>query len=83
MKILFILFTCGMLAACATSDDSAGVPDYALMIDSSGYRVRCTAPGVREIYVRHDARDTFFHPDGSEKTQEEFCAESAYGSRVR
>lgn len=83
MKIFSVLLSGGLLAACATSGNSTGVPDYVMMIDSSGYRVRCTAPGVREIYVRHDARDTFFHPDGSEKTHEEFCEESAYGSRVR
>lgn len=83
MKFAFVMLTSVLLAACATSDDRADIPAYAIMIDSAGYRVRCTEPGVRDIYVRHDARDTFFHPDGSEKTREEFCAESAYGSRVR
>lgn len=83
MKNLLVFSACVLMAACSSSDGGTRVPEYALMIDSTGYRVRCTAPGVREIYVRHDARDTFFHPDGSEKTHEEFCAQSAYGSRAR
>lgn len=80
-KFLAPVLTGILLAACASSDPVRRAPMYADMIDSVTYRVTCTDTSVREIYVRQERVDTFFRPDGSEKTREEFCRENAVGTR--
>lgn len=68
-----------LLTACGSSGDIRQAPRYAAISGSDSYRVTCMENSGREIYVRYNALDTFFHPDGSEKTREEFCRENSPG----
>ncbi len=76
--LVFVLFS-----ACAASDDDYTAPSYASMYDGDSYRVICTGGEAREIYVRYNALDTFYRPDGTLKTRDEFCRENAVGVNRR
>ncbi|MDH7943361.1 hypothetical protein QGM61_05975 [Pseudohongiella sp. SYSU M77423] len=71
------------LAACASTDDGYEAPSYATMWDNDSYRVICTGVDNRDVYVRYNALDTFYHEDGTAKTRDEFCREHAAGARSR
>ncbi|HDZ07975.1 hypothetical protein [Pseudohongiella sp.] len=71
------------LSACASSDERYEAPSYASMYDGDTYRVICTGLENRDIYVRYDALDSFYHPDGALKSRDEFCLENASGARQR
>ena len=81
MKTAMILLAGLLVAACTSNSDVRRPPDYAVMLNSTMYQVMCPNLGVREIYVRFDAIDTFYHADGRAKTRDEFCAESATGAQ--
>jgi len=68
-----------LLSACASSSDTREAPSYAVRNTMDTFRVSCGESSPRSSYVRYDAMDVFFHPDGSEKTHEEFCRESPFG----
>src|SRR5690606_2180132 len=68
-----------LLSACASSGDMREAPSYAVRNTVDTFRVSCGESSPRSSYMRYDAMDVFFHPDGSEKTHEEFCRESRFG----
>ncbi|MEX0741079.1 MAG: hypothetical protein WD071_17230 [Pseudohongiella sp.] len=72
-----------LLTACASSNDAYEAPSYASMYDGDTYRVICTGTENRDIYVRYNALDTFYNPDGSLKSRDHFCQENASGASQR
>jgi hypothetical protein len=74
------MFMAVLLVACASSEQIRQAPLYAVRADIDSFRVTCLESSARALYVRYDAVDTFYHADGSEKTREEFCQESSFGS---
>lgn len=80
MRTALVMVASLLLAACASNGEIRRAPSYAIMLDTQSYQVLCPNLGVREIYVRFDNVDTFYHADGREKTREEFCAESNVGA---
>ena len=81
MKTALILVASLLLVACASNREIRRAPDYAIMLDTEVYQVLCPNLGVREIYVRFDNVDTFYHADGRAMTREEFCSQSNVGAR--
>lgn len=82
-KLLAAGLAGAMLVACATSGDARRPPNYAAPASTDAYRVNCWDTTRRELYVRYDMVDTFYHPDGTVKTQQEFCDETPYGRMQR
>lgn len=73
-----------LLTACASSDRVRHqAPLYAIPAERDTYRVTCNEGSARVIYVQNVALDTFYHSDGSEKTEEEFCRERTRGEMER
>jgi len=83
VKFVAPILAGAFLSACASSNDSYAAPDYASMYDGDTYRVICTGAEKREIYVRYNALDTFYRPDDTLKTRDEFCRENAMGANRR
>ena len=79
MNLTATMLMAMLLTACASSGDTRQAPSYAVRNSIDTFRVTCAESSPRSSYVRYDALDVFFHPDGSEKTQEEFCQESPFG----
>ena len=79
-NLMTIMLVPMLLAACASSDDIRQPPSYAIRDTVDTFRVSCDEDSSpRSVYVRYDSLDVFFHPDGSEKSQDEFCRESPFG----
>lgn len=72
-----------VLTACASSDERFSAPSYASMYDGDTYRVICTGTENRDVYVRYNALETFYNPDGSLKSRDHFCRENASGASQR
>ena len=72
-----------ILAACSSSSNTYTAPSYASMYDGDTYRVICTGAENRDIYVRYNALDTFYRPDDTLKSRDEFCRENAVGASQR
>lgn len=81
MRTVSIILASLLLAACASNGEIRRAPSYATMLDTQSYQVLCPNLGVREIYVRFDNVDAFYHADGREMTREEFCSQSHAGAR--
>ena len=71
------------LGACSSSDGIREAPSYALNAGNNSYSVNCVDGSQREILVRRTSVDVFYHPDGSQKTREEFCDESSSRPRTQ
>lgn len=71
-----------MLAACSGSaSDLVRPPAYAIMVgQDNDYEVDC---GASLVIVDRNSTDYFFHPDGSEKTRQEFCNDYRGDTRIR
>lgn len=82
-KLLTAGIVGALLVACTAATDVRRPPNYAAPASVDAYRVNCWDTTRRELYVRYDMVDTFYHPDGTVKTQQEFCDETPYGRMRR
>ncbi|MBC53462.1 MAG: hypothetical protein CMQ34_06445 [Gammaproteobacteria bacterium] len=83
LKLTAVALAGTLLAACSSTNDHYTAPSYATMYNGDTYRVICTGIENQEVYVRYNALDTFYRPDETLKTRDEFCRENTVGASAR
>lgn len=83
LKFIVPALAGALLAACSSTNDNYTAPSYATMYNGDSYRVICTGVENRDIYVRYNALESFYHEDDTLKTRDEFCRENAFGASQR